>query len=642
MFTKSGECVYLRDCGETIRNASGEPVRAAGALMDITETKNILLDTERQRIEAEAANQAKSAFLSTMSHEIRTPMNAILGVAEIVLHNESLDQDAREAIEKIHSSGEMLLGIINDILDLSKIEAERLELNVVGYDIASLISDTAQLNITRIGSKPIEFEVDVDENVPARLLGDDLRVKQILNNLLSNAFKYTDEGKVKLSVLSEISCETDDKATLIFRVSDTGHGMSREQVNTLFDKYVRFNTDVNRTTEGTGLGMSITRNLVDLMNGEISVESEKGKGSIFTVKLPQSRSGAKVIGKAAADNLRKFRTSNISQMKRVRITREQMPYGSVLIVDDVETNIYVARGLMAPYGIKIDSASSGASAIEKIKTGKVYDIVFMDHMMPNMDGVEATKLIREAGYKHPIVALTANAVSGQADMFLKNGFDDFISKPIDIRQLDSILNRLIRDKQPPSAVTEFVAVSEAAPKVAVSQRFAEAFARDAAKVLDILEDISEKGDYDDEERMRSYTINIHGIKGALANVGNADLAAEALKLETAAREGDVDTITSDTPAFLRALRSFTEELAPTKQGAADETIEEDAAYLKEYLVLLKAACEEYDEQTADDLLVELKKKAWSSETRELLDKISEKLLHSEFGEVIDYVEEKLK
>ena len=321
MLRKNGEYAYYHVSGETIREENGTPIRIAGALVDITETKNILLDTERHRIEAEAASRAKSAFLSTMSHEIRTPMNAILGITEIQLQNDALDRDVKEALDKIYTSGDMLLGIINDILDLSKIEAGKLQLVITKYEIASFISDTAQLNMMRIGSKPIEFELYVDENLPVFMMGDELRVKQILNNILSNAFKYTSEGLVKLSVTSEASDDQDDIITLIVSVSDTGQGMTKEQVDKLFDEYSRFNMEANRSTEGTGLGMSITRNLIRLMGGDVLVESEPGKGSTFTVRLPQGKIDSEVLGREMTENLHQFRTSSMMQMKRVQITR---------------------------------------------------------------------------------------------------------------------------------------------------------------------------------------------------------------------------------------------------------------------------------------------------------------------------------
>ena len=331
-------------------------------------------------------------------------------------------------------------------------------------------------------------------------------------------------------------------------------------------------------------------------------------------------------------------------MKRVQITREPMPYGSVLVVDDVETNIYVAKGLLSPYGLKIDSAESGFEAIEKIKNGRLYDIVFMDHMMPKMDGIETTKIIRNMGYEPPIVALTANAVAGQAEIFLGNGFDDYISKPIDVRQLNTVLNKLVRDKQP-SEVIE-AARKQAAPQPggaeapAVDPRFAEVFVRDAMKSLAELDRIAERGGYGDDD-LRTYVIHVHGMKGALANIGNMELSAIALKLESSGREGDIETVSSETPAFLDALRKLTEELRPKeKDGPAQG--DADTQYLREKLLEVKSACEEYNKKVARDMVKELRDRAWPRPEKELLERIAENLLHSEFDAVSDAVDEYLK
>jgi CheY-like chemotaxis protein len=241
---------------------------------------------------------------------------------------------------------------------------------------------------------------------------------------------------------------------IVFRISDTGRGMTGEQVDKLFDDYTRFNMEANRTTEGTGLGMGIAKRLVQLMSGEIGVESEPGRGSVFTVRLPQGTVvGARVLGKELAESISRLSYDQSAQKKNgPQIVREYMPYGSVLIVDDMEPNLYVARGLMLPYGLSIETASSGHEAVSKIKNGAKFDIIFMDHFMPGMDGFEAVKIIREFGYTRSIVALTANAVVGQADLFMENGFDGFISKPIDIRQLNVTLNKLIRDRYPAETV----------------------------------------------------------------------------------------------------------------------------------------------------------------------------------------------
>ena len=667
-----------------------------GGVLTILATRKRAYALSGALVQAEAANKAKSEFLSTMSHEIRTPMNAILGITEIQLQDDSLQYSVREALGKIYTSGDMLLGIINDILDLSKIEAGKLELIEDKYELASLISDTAQLNVLRIGEKPIEFELYVDENLPTYLIGDELRVKQILNNLLSNAFKYTAEGTVTLTFSSEQSAGTDIPEAgaaapgnsllggvqtgnvhtggaqpgnhsnglfqMVISVSDTGQGMTEEQVNRLFDEYSRFNLAANRTTEGTGLGMSITRNLIRLMDGEITVESEPGKGSIFTVRLPQGRIVSEVMGKEGAENLHQFRTRNMAQMKRTQVTREPMPYGSVLIVDDVETNIYVARGLMAPYELKIDSADSGFEALKRIDSGNIYDIIFMDHMMPQMDGLEATRIIREMGYDQPIVALTANAVSGQAEIFLGSGFDDFISKPIDVRQLNLILNKFIRDKQShevieaarkqasekqeqqraadkarqPNAASDADAAEnpEASVKSDIDPHFAEVFARDARKALTVLNDICDRNEYDNEADLRSYIINVHGMKSALANVRKMDLSSIAQRLEAAGREGNLSILKSETPSFLESLRAFVDGIVTVASDTAPEAVDKDPMLLRRKLHEIKEACEQYDESAADRVLTELRELPWSITTQDLLSAVAGHLLHSEFDEAV--------
>ena len=408
---------------------------------------------QKLAIEAENANKAKSTFLANMSHEIRTPINAILGTVEIQLQGESAEEERKEALERIYNSGNLLLSIINDLLDLSKIEAGRIELVSVTYDIPSLINDVVQLNSLQYEHKDLDFSIDIDAHTPINLYGDELRLKQILNNILNNAFKYTDKGEIKMSVYSKSSSDSDpDDVTLVFAISDTGQGMDSDQVERLFDEYSRFNVEANRATQGTGLGMSITKHFVKLMDGEISVSSEVGVGSTFIVNIPQKRVDSLECGCDISDKLRDNTAYSKYLSKKSNIQREYMPYGSVLVVDDVKSNLYVAKGLLSAYGLCIDTAADGYTAIDKIKRGVEYDIIFMDHMMPRMDGIEATRKLREMGYTRPVVALTANALVGHAEMFLENGFDAYIPKPIDTRELNTILNDLIRDKKPPEAV----------------------------------------------------------------------------------------------------------------------------------------------------------------------------------------------
>jgi signal transduction histidine kinase/DNA-binding response OmpR family regulator len=600
----------------------------------------MLYRISQAKIRSDISTQQKSNFLATMSHEIRTPLNAILGMTEIQIQNSAHPPSTCEAFLKINNSGNLLLNIINDVLDLSKIETGNLELTPGKYEVVNLINDVVQLNYIRYESKPIEFILDIDENTPSILIGDDLRIKQILNNLLSNAFKYTDQGKVVLSVRADcVSRGGSVLVTLIFKISDTGQGMSSEQVKKLFKENTLFNLETNRTTEGTGLGIAITNNIVKLMYGKMEVDSKAGKGTTVTVRLPQKTDGRGirgVLGKETVENLRQFKLINTRQIKKVQISHEYMPYGSILIVDDVETNLYVAKGLMVPYGLKIDLANNGFDAVHKIKEGNVYDIVFMDHMMPKMDGIETTKLIREMGYTKPIVALTANALAGQAEVFLQNGFDDYISKPIDIRQLNVVLIRLIRERYPADVIAaaqkEKAEIEKKQRVVQTTQQvdvqLAEIFARDAEKSVSILEDCLSRG-LGNEEDIHMYVINVHAMKSALANIGENELSAAALKLEQAGRENDINVMLEQTNDFIDKLRLIINNIKPKEEEDSENT-ESDLVYLSEKLKVIKEACVAFDKKTAKNALGELREKTWSHEIKKLINSISEHLLHSEF------------
>jgi signal transduction histidine kinase/CheY-like chemotaxis protein/PAS domain-containing protein/HPt (histidine-containing phosphotransfer) domain-containing protein len=577
-------------------------------------------------------SRAKDDFLSKISHEIRTPMNAIMGITEIQLQDETISKERREGLSIIYNSGDSLLHIINDLLDLSKLEAKKLEIVPTKYEVANLISDTTQQNIIRIGNKPIKFKLSIDEKIPSELMGDELRIKQILNNVLSNAFKYTVTGEVLMSILTESYESENYDVMLIFRVKDTGQGMTEEQVSKIFDEYSRFNLSGNRSIEGTGLGMPITRNLVSLMDGEISVESELGKGSTFTVRLPQKNAGVGVLGKHTSEHLQNLRIVN-SQMEKIQIVRDSMPYGKVLVVDDVESNLYVAKRLLDPYDLSLETAADGIEAIEKIKSGKTYDIIFMDHMMPKMDGVEATRIIRNLGYKHPIVALTANAIAGQEEMFFENGFDGFISKPIDTRQLNNELNRFIRDKQTPEIIAK---AQEKSSKrltqtipVAADTNLLEIFARDAKKSLLIFEKTLEEIANATDEDLQLFSIKAHAMKSALANIGENALSQIALTLEKAGKEQDKDTIKALTMELIDALKKIVEK---TEKNKKFTDVDENFSYLREQLKIIGDACANYDARTADVALAKLREMLWTHKTRDVFEQISKYILLSEFEE----------
>jgi signal transduction histidine kinase/FixJ family two-component response regulator len=585
------------------------------------------------QLAAEAATRSKSEFLAMMSHEIRTPLNAVIGVTQIELQKADIPDEYAQAFEKIYSSGTNLLGIINDILDMSKIETGRLEINPVEYNTASLINDAIQLNAVRIGSKRIKFMIDVDENLPLRLYGDDLRIKQILNNLLSNAIKYTEKGFVKLSA----GCTADDDGvTLRFDVEDTGQGLKPENKERLFLEYSRINSNANRTTEGTGLGLYITKKITEMMDGAIWAESEYGRGSVFTVTIRQKVIDNTPIGPELADSLRNFRFKSTPLSKKTQIVHEYMPYGSVLVVDDVASNLYVARGLLAPYGLRIETAASGIEAVEKIEAGGVYDIVFMDHMMPEMDGMEAVKIMRGMGYSRAIIALTANAVVGQSEIFLANGFDGFISKPIDSHELDAALYRFIRDKQPREVIEATWQEKRERETESPAQKINDASGIDKYFVLDgesairVIEEAYVKLHEWDARAVDSYITAVHGMKNVLANIGENELSDAALRLEQAGNEGNLNVLTEETAAFLDALRFLIDKHRPVNNDDTAEISAEDKVYLRNKLLAIKTACETFDITAAKDTLDELWQKTWPRRIIESLDEISVHLLHSAF------------
>jgi signal transduction histidine kinase/HPt (histidine-containing phosphotransfer) domain-containing protein/AmiR/NasT family two-component response regulator len=410
------------------------------------------------KAKAERASEAKSAFLANMSHEMRTPLNAIIGLSDLQLLAEP-GETTRANLMKIHNAGTTLLGITNDILDISKIESGRLDLVLADYDVSSLISDTITMCIMRIGGKPIEFSLKIDETLPASLHGDELRVKQIFNNLLSNAFKYTREGMVTWDIGYE-RYETEENGVdqsdagilLVARVIDTGIGIKPEDIKKLFGDYNQVDIENNRHIEGTGLGLAITRRLVEAMGGSVEVQSVYGQGSAFTVRIPQGFVSAVPLGKTVVTNLQRFQHVENMHDTRSSFVSIPLPYARVLIVDDNQTNLAVACGMMRRYGMQIDCVDNGQAAIDRIRGGeRRYNAVFMDHMMPGMDGVETLERIRALGTEYattvPVIALTANVVTDSVEMFVNKGFAAFLSKPMDFLELDVIVRQWVRDRE---------------------------------------------------------------------------------------------------------------------------------------------------------------------------------------------------
>jgi PAS domain S-box-containing protein len=437
---------------ETVRApliVDGRITGLVGMARDITlrkaaeeEAKRASAEAMKAYAEAETASEAKSRFIANMSHEMRTPMNVIVGLTDLMLEEDGESGKVRETFKKINTAGNTLMGLINDVLDISKIEA----LSPVQYDMASLINDIIALNMVRLGEKPIEFKLDIGENKKKSLIGDNIRVKQILNNLLSNAFKYTEQGTVTLGVDWEKNEET---VFINFTIRDTGIGIREEDLAKLFSDYNQVDTKANRKTEGKGLGLSITRKLAEMMDGEITVESEYGKGSAFRVRIRQGFVTDEIIAKETVENLLSFRYADKKKQAQGKMKRADLSFAKVLVVDDFPTNLDVAAGMLRKYKMQVDCVLSGQEAVDAISSGEpAYNAIFMDHMMPGMDGVEAAKLIRALGTEYaqklPIIALTANAVVGSEQMFLENGFNAFLAKPFNVMNLDAVVQKWVK------------------------------------------------------------------------------------------------------------------------------------------------------------------------------------------------------
>ena len=426
-----------------IRLEDGDVYTVAGYTRDMRE--QIAMTEEMRRAEiAEESNKAKSRFLANMSHEMRTPLNVVVGLTDLMLEEDITDPNIKENLMKVSTAGNTLLGIINNVLDISKIEADKLELTNINYELPSLLNDIITLNVIRIEEKPITFLLNIKDDLLYKLYGDDLRVKQIINNLLSNAFKYTQKGSVSLTINTDYT-GTDVLMEII--VSDTGIGIRKEDLGKIFNDYGQADTRTNRGIEGTGLGLAITKRLAELMGGEASFESEYGKGSTFRVRIRQGYVDNTVIGSTVAENLKSFHYAENKQNLSKKLVRENLSFAKVLVVDDMQTNLDVAAGLLGKYKMQVDCILKGEDAIELIRNNTVYNAIFMDHMMPGMDGIETANAIRALGTdyarKIPIIALTANAIQGTEEMFYSSGFQDFISKPINIMQLDSVIRKWI-------------------------------------------------------------------------------------------------------------------------------------------------------------------------------------------------------
>lgn len=536
------------------KDKKGTPYCVIIFVYDLTSEEAMLEELKR-------ANQAKSDFLSNMSHEIRTPINAIVGMNEMILR-ESEDEQILEYASSVHDSSAILLSVINDILDISKIESGKIEIVKANYELSSLLYDCYNMVIEKATKKKLEFNLHCDEGIPYLLYGDVVHIRQIIINLLTNAIKYTEKGKVDFSVGGELSL---NGFIMKIVVRDTGIGISKENIDRLFNRFERFDMKKNRSTEGTGLGLYITRMLIDLMGGDIEVKSEYGKGSVFTVIIPQECADNMPIGKIDMNDMSGVKNDYKHEAGFTA------PDARILVVDDIEVNLKVFINLLKKLNIKVDTAISGKKCIE-LACEKQYDIIFMDHMMPEMDGIVTLEELRRNGNNKnintPVIMLTANALAGMKEMYLEKGFTDYISKPIDGIKLEKKIAKYLpsekvigyigeEDTDVISSVKEKslavlkktirdMNMDKAIQYCAGSEEFYVQCLRDYANNgrKDIIEQSYTAGDW------KRYTIEVHALKSTSRTMGFERLGDIAEKMQTAAEKQDIQYIRAEYNAMM--------------------------------------------------------------------------------------------
>ena len=585
------------------------------------------------KVEKEAAlksSKTKSEFLSNMSHEIRTPINAVLGMNEMILR-ESKDENILEYAENVKNAGNSLLGIVNDILDFSKIEAGKMEIIPVEYELSSLLNDLVNMIKPRADKKNLQLIVNADKNLPTILFGDEIRIKQVVTNILTNAVKYTEKGSVTLKV--EILNKSAENILIRFGVKDTGIGIKQEDIAKLFSAFERIEEKRNRTIEGTGLGMNITERLLMMMHSDLKVESVYGEGSNFYFDIEQKIINAEPMG----DFEESFRNS----LKQHAQYHEKFtaPNAKILVVDDTVMNLTVVKGLLKQTKIQIDTAESGFEALELVKKN-LYDIIFLDHRMPKMDGVETLqemqKLADNLNSETPVISLTANAVSGAREQYIAAGFQDYLTKPINSAKLEELIMKYLPAEKIQAAaenseVEENLQLPDWLSKIeGLNAREGVEHCGDVESYMDalkvfansILAASNDIENFFNVEDWKNYTTKVHALKSSARVIGANELSERARRLEDAGNCGYIDEIKKDTDSLLELYISMEEKLSPLLQ-VEDDTDKPliDAENLAEAYEALQGAAAEFDFDTAQMVLESLAEYKIPSDEKEKFEKI---------------------
>ncbi len=637
---EDGELSYYKRCFRAMNGPDGKTEKIIGVLLDVTAGVRMEQDLRSARDAAEEANRSKSHFLSTISHEIRTPMNAIVGMVGLLLTG-SLTAEQKKYASDIKISAVSLLVLINDILDISKMDAGRFELVPVHFDFGALLANLESMFTLAAHEKGITFRLDAEEGLPRCLFGDDIRLRQILVNLVGNGVKFTENGGVRLAVSL---CG----GMICFDISDTGRGMKEEDLERIFDSFEQLEQDKNRKITGTGLGLYITKNLVDLMEGSIDVKSEYGRGSHFHVELP-------------------FLPGVMAEMTGAEISFRFVtaPSARVLVVDDNEINQDVIVGMLKLHKIDCDVTLSGEEALKKTENTK-YDIIFMDQMMPNMDGIETTARIRAkepGGQASIIVALTANAAEGARDELLNAGMDDYLSKPIREEPLNAVLEKWLPKEKiaygenpyEQSAATDRryselmdrlsscweldlkAGLERAEGRVEMYRRSLEIATRRLPEAIRRLELHLEKKD------MKNFSIDVHGLKASLCIIGATESAEKARELEMQSKHGNVGYCVEHTPRFLEELNRMQGRLSAVL--AEDDEAKEgrknpgSIAEMKEKLPVVKSLLEIFAYIDASEIVRELLEFAYTPELNLKLKELMDHILKLESDRAIPLIED---
>lgn len=606
---------------------------------DELEKKNIEL--ENAMLDAKKATRARDLFLANMSHEIRTPINTILGLNELILR-ESQDETIRGYALDIKQAGNILVSLVSDILDFSKIQSGKMEIAEGTYDISSLLNDLINSISIPLRKKKLRLSLDIASDVPYKLSGDEIHLRQIIGNLLSNAVKYTKAGTVTLHLSWKE--EGEDKIILEVAVEDTGIGVKEKDIARIFETFNRLDMEASRTEEGSGLGLAITNHLVKMMGGSLNVKSEYGKGSVFSFAIPQ-----KVVSR---EPLGDFQEQYDRSVKNSVSYREKFiaPLAKILVVDDNAMNLAVAQDLLRKTKLQIDVASSGEECLEMLKR-KEYHLICMDHMMPVMDGIQTLHAIRamegNPSKDIPVIALTANAVVGAKEFYLDAGFEDYLSKPIEPEKLEDILITylpkelvyLTEETNDPAAEAESLkAINEerlidmginAAQglKYMGGSRFLyEQVLRDFREILlekeEQLKSMLSKGD------VSGYAIIVHALKGNARNIGADELADEAFELEKKSKAGSLEEVEVRSPILFNMMHTLGENLdryltsdvfikeEPKEKPQEKETLSEEE--WKQKLSLLNKRLDDFDSEGIEQSIQELKQYVLSEDNAKLL------------------------